>query len=81
MEPALPYGFTCSHLLFDALELVRADGTWTESFQPADRALNAMDEVLRAEVEALFPDLSEGASFPAARVTLKSQEVRVLLVE
>ena len=38
-----------------------------------------MDEVLRTEVEALFSGLSEGASFPAASVTLKAHEVWVLL--
>ena len=81
VEPAFPYGVSYIHLLFDAHELVQADGIWTESFQPAGRTLAAMDATQRAEVEALFPELSAGASFPAARVTLKAHEVRVLLEE
>ena len=68
VEQALPYGVTYLHLLFDAHELIRADGTWTESFQPADRTLANLDTDQRAEIAALFPDLSVGqAGFPAAR--------------
>lgn len=80
VEQVLPTGVIYLCLLFDAHELIRAEGTWTESFQPADRTLADMAEAQRAEVAALFPELVEGAAaYPAPRVTLKAYEVRVLL--
>ena len=73
-------GITYLHLLFDDHEIIRADGLWTESFQPAPRTLAAMDEAPRAELEALFPGLGAvAAGFAPARPTLKSHEARVLL--
>ena len=75
----LPCGVSYIHLLFDAHELVRADGAWSESFQPAARTLAGMEQPQQAEIAALFPDLGTGASFDAARVTLKAHEARVLL--
>ncbi|MEO6299131.1 MAG: Hint domain-containing protein, partial [Paracoccaceae bacterium] len=80
VEQVLPNGVTYIHLLFDCHELVQANGAWTESFQPADRTLANMDDDQRAEIEALFPELSGGViNFPAARATLKRYEARVLL--
>ena len=80
VEQVLPYGVTYIHLLFDCHELVQADGAWSESFQPADLTLANMGCGQRGEIEALFPELSQGViSFPAARLTLKSYEARVLL--
>jgi hypothetical protein len=44
--------------------------------------LEEMDADQRAEVEALFPELSDSAGrYPAARPTLKAHEVRVLLAD
>ena len=81
VDQVLPYGVSYIHLLFDCHELVQADGAWSESFQPADRTLTNMGCDQRGEIEALFPELSQGViSFPAARLTLKSYEARVLLV-
>ena len=81
VEKALPVaGVTYIHLLFDQHEIIRSDGIWSESFQPADRTLNALDAAARAEVLQLFPDLRQSArAFEAARPTLKAHEVRVLL--
>jgi hypothetical protein len=67
------------HLLFDQHEIILADGVWTESFQPGTATLDGMDAPQRAEVLALFPQLAWGALFPAARITLKAHEARVLL--
>ena len=68
--PAKPVSFF--HLMFDAHELVLSNGTWSESFQPAQRTLSEMDADQRAELFELFPDLnSEKPDYPAARVTLK----------
>ena len=71
---------TCLHLLMDRHEVLMVDGTWTESLQPAQRMLEAMEETDRHEIELLFGDLSEKVvAFPAARRSLKAHEARVLL--
>ena len=79
---ALPAeGVTYVHILFDRHEIVQSDGLWTESFQPAERTLDALDAAARDEVLALFPDLAGDASaFPAARLSLKAHEAKVLLL-
>ncbi len=68
------------HVMFDAHEIICSDGVWSESFQPAARMVGAMDTARAAEILALFPELEEtGLAFPAARLTLKAHEARVLL--
>jgi hypothetical protein len=67
------------HILFDEHEIVRADGAWSESFQPGEMTLEGLGAEQRAEILALFPELATGASFPAARLSLKAKEARVLL--
>ena len=80
VDQVLPKGVRYVHLLFDAHEIIRAEGAWTESFLPADRSLNGMDGDQRAEIEELFPKmLQRGAVMEAARRGLKSHEARVLL--
>lgn len=78
---ALPAeGVTYVHILFDRHEIVQSDGIWTESFQPAERTLNALDDAARAEVLELFPELAADAdSFPVARLSLKAHEAKVLV--
>lgn len=78
---ALPAeGVTYVHILFDRHELVSSEGLWTESFQPAERTLSALDQAARDEVLALFPGLAANAdAFPAARLSLKAHEVKVLV--
>ncbi|RYE40105.1 MAG: hypothetical protein EOP21_09900 [Hyphomicrobiales bacterium] len=80
MTRALPSdGVTYVHILFDRHEIVQSDGIWTESFQPAERTLNAMDQDARAELLALFPELaSDSSGFLAARRSLKAYEAKVL---
>lgn len=70
---------TYIHLLFDQHEIIRSDGAWTESFQPGDLTLQGMDAPQRDEVLALFPTLQYGDVYPAARLTLRSFEAKVLL--
>ena len=73
-------GVTYVHILFDRHEIVQSDGVWTESFQPAERTLNALDAAARAEVLTLFPELADDpASFPAARLSLRAHEAKVLV--
>ena len=81
VERALPAdGVTYVHILFDRHEIVLSDGIWTESFQPAERTLSALDAAARAEVLALFPELEAvSGEFPAARLSLKAHEAKVLV--
>lgn len=73
-------GVTYIHLLFDQHEIIRANGAWTESFQPGDMTMAGMDDAPRNELLALFPDLQEvKARYMAARRSLKAHEARVLL--
>ncbi len=82
IDTVMAPGITYIHLLFDRHEIIRADGVWSESFQPAARTLNALDAAAKAEIEALFPGISERAQgFLAARPTLKAHEARVLLCQ
>jgi Ca2+-binding RTX toxin-like protein len=68
------------HVMFDRHEIICANGAWTESFQPAQRMLEGMDRAQADEVLALFPELAgQEFDFPAARLTLKAHEARVLL--
>ena len=60
--------------------MIRADGAWTESFQPGDLTLAGMDDAQRNELLALFPELQAGEGFAAARRSLKAHEAKVLLM-
>lgn len=80
VEQKLTAGVTYIHLLFDRHEIICADGAWTESFQPAMRMLNGMDDTQRTEIAELFPELAgEDFDYPAARLSLKAHEAKVLL--
>jgi Ca2+-binding RTX toxin-like protein len=72
-------GITYIHLMFDRHEIIRANGAWTESFQPGDLTLAGMGDAPRAELLALFPEAELlGESFAAARPSLKSFEAEIL---
>jgi Ca2+-binding RTX toxin-like protein len=78
--PAVTY----LHLMFDKHEVIRADGAWSESFQPGPRSLGGLDDDQQAEIFAVFPDLDHPvteATYAAARLTLKAHEARVLLAQ
>jgi hypothetical protein len=73
-------GVTYIHILFDRHEIVQSDGIWTESFQPAERSLNAMEAAVRDEILKIFPELAtDTGAYDAARLSLKAHEARVLL--
>jgi Ca2+-binding RTX toxin-like protein len=76
---ARPQAVTYIHLLFDQHEIICADGAWSESFQPGHQTLQGMYSAQRDEVLALFPSLSQGIPYAAARLTLKSFEAKVLM--
>ena len=73
---------TYIHLMFDEHQIVRADGAWSESFQPGAKTLAGMDDAQRAELFALFPELAETQGqdgYVSARRSLKDHEARALL--
>jgi len=72
-------GVSYIHLLFDEHEIIRADGAWSESYQPGELTLAGMEDAQRQEILALFPELKLGFLFPAARITLKKAEAQLLL--
>jgi len=65
------------HVMCDAHQIIRAEGSWTESFQPAEAVLNAMDAESRAELLGMFPDLGKDG-FASARPVLNGAEAKVL---
>ncbi len=74
-------GVTYIHLLFDAHQIVLSDGIWTESYLPGDQTLGGLEAGSRAEILALFPELSmaDATIYPSARRILKRHEARVLV--
>ncbi|WP_347310619.1 Hint domain-containing protein [Defluviimonas sp. SAOS-178_SWC] len=78
-------GTSYIHLLFDRHEIVRSDGIWSESFQPAAAMLSGLERDQRDEVLALFPELigdlspANNGNYPAARSTVKRHEARLIL--
>lgn len=78
IEQRLSRGVSYLHILFDQHEIVRADGAWSESFQPGDLTMEALQGDQRAEIKALFPELGQGAQFQSARLTLTAREARAL---
>ncbi len=78
-EPAGDVGYV--HVMCARHEILRAEGAWSESFQPAAGVVNALEEDVRAELLALFPALArpEGRrAFAPARPVLSPAEVRSL---
>ena len=49
------------HLVFDAHEIVVAEGVASESFFPGREAMQSLPPEARAEIETLFPRLCDGA--------------------
>ena len=74
-------GVTYIHFMFDQHEVVLANGTWTESFQPGDYTLAGIGNAQRGEIYDLFPELRtpEGrGGYTAARRTLIRHEAALL---
>jgi len=74
-------GTTYIHFMFDRHEVVLANGSWTESFQPGDYSLKGIGNAQRQEIYDIFPELreSEGiASYHTARRVLKRHEAQLL---
>jgi len=70
-------GTTYIHFLFDRHEVVLSNGTWSESFQPADAALRGLGNAQRQEIFEIYPDLSKkriGTQYRPARRVLSAAE-------
>ncbi|MGB7268164.1 MAG: Hint domain-containing protein [Albidovulum sp.] len=69
------------HLLFDRHEIIFAEGAASESFHPGSMMLE-QDQALRAEIAAIFPDITDAASrdqIPSARMVIRGREARLLV--
>ena len=76
-------GVSYIHVMCEAHQIIRAEGSWTESFQPAAGVINALDAETRAELLAIFPELATEAgraAYVAARPVLTGAEARSLFV-
>lgn len=77
-------GVTYFHIVFDEHEVIDAQGLMTESFHPCRATVLGMKSEARAELFALFPELSpengniEAAAFAPAYPMLKGFEGRLL---
>ena len=77
-------GVTYLHVMCDRHEVLLADGAWSESFQPGDEAIRAVERAQREELLTLFPELRQAVgrdAFQAARMSLKAHEAEVLISE
>ncbi|SMR72793.1 Hint domain-containing protein [Aliiroseovarius halocynthiae] len=71
---------TYFHIMFDAHQVIFANGAATESFHPGHQGLSAVHDAARDELFTLFPELrSEPRQYgDTARMVLKGYEARVL---
>ena len=72
------------HMMFDAHEVVLADGTWAESFLPGQQAMAGIKSDQKQEILDLFPELIDMRglrNFEAARRLLKAHEAHLLMLE
>ncbi|MEM1079664.1 MAG: Hint domain-containing protein [Pseudomonadota bacterium] len=72
---------TYYHFMFDAHQIVRADGIWAESLRPGPAVVSTLGRAAQEELFEIFPELREAeeAPFPAARPLLRDWETAVLL--
>lgn len=68
------------HILFDTHQIVRADGTWSESFHPGPVGMSTLERAARDELLTLFPELRRDpdAYGPSARPGIRRSEAAVL---
>jgi hypothetical protein len=72
---------TYYHILFDAHEIVFAEGAGAESFHPGEEGFDALGAVAQDEITALLPHIAGGnfaAYGPSARRSLRAHEARLL---
>ncbi|MEL6690882.1 MAG: Hint domain-containing protein, partial [Pseudomonadota bacterium] len=69
---------TYIHMMFDAHQIITANGLLTESFLAADQGLAALDDGSRDELFEIFPELRSSTVGPSARRSLKAFEAALL---
>ncbi|MBK0328302.1 Hint domain-containing protein [Rhodobacteraceae bacterium F11138] len=82
VQRVCPDGVSYIHVMFDAHEVIRADGAWSESFQPGDMSLAGIARAQRDEILRLFPELRQTQgmnAYRSARRSLKRHESQLLL--
>ncbi|MDH2327575.1 choice-of-anchor L domain-containing protein [Cereibacter sp. SYSU M97828] len=70
---------TYVHILFDAHQIVTANGLDSESYLPGPETMRGFDSATQDEILGLFPALDRGSFLgygPAARIALKAHETR-----
>lgn len=75
-------GVTYWHLLFDAHEIIDANGALSESFYPGPEALKSLDQRAKAEIMEQFPALKSCQTeqvFPPARPFVQGSKARKLV--
>ncbi len=83
VQRVCPNAVSYIHVMFDAHEVILADGAWSESFQPGDVSLDGIGAAQREEVLCLFPELAQAQgmnAYRSARRSLKRYEAQLLLV-
>lgn len=70
---------TYIHLLFDAHEIIWAQGALSESLHPGKVAMSSMGEASCAEILSIFPELEQGPAREMAAYTLTNHEAQLLL--
>jgi len=73
---------TYIHLLFDRHELIWSEGLLTESYLPGPQVLGGLEDRVRAEVLALFPEIDDRSFHgygPSARPSLRAFETRAMV--
>ena len=74
-----PDGITYWHMLFDAHEVVRSNGAWSESLFTGPQAMKSLGPAARLEILSLFPQLSQPGRTPrGARPFLTGRQGRKL---
>ncbi|GGX60421.1 hypothetical protein GCM10007385_32110 [Tateyamaria omphalii] len=71
---------TYFHLMFDQHQIVMAEGCPSESYYPGATTMNSIEEDIREEVLALFPELEHrtGSYGPTVRMCLRRREAALL---
>ncbi len=74
---------TYYHILFDAHEIVFAEGAGAESFHPGEEGFDTLGAGAQNDITALLPHIAGGnfaAYGPSARRSLRAHEARLLLM-
>ncbi|WP_460273806.1 Hint domain-containing protein [Celeribacter sp. ULVN23_4] len=82
-RPALS-AVTYIHFMCENHEVVLSNGAWTETFQPGNSSLGALEAGQRTEIFTLFPELETQSglkAYTSARKTLKKHEAQLLLAD